>query len=131
MRVREAVAYTIALPIFGATLALGFYSQPGVAHADPIQEDSPGWSCVDDGNHICGVGNTNGVPAGCYDEGGVRVAVLPCHWEEGKDGFRYLYTHTGEVERYFPLDTDPLTFLLGHPDVTPTQAASWLELMAH
>lgn len=40
---------------------------------DAPQEDDPGWSCVDDGNRICGPGNANGVPAGRYDEGGVLV----------------------------------------------------------
>lgn len=44
-----------------------------------IQEDSPAWSCVDDGNRICGPNNPEGQPAGCYDEGGVLVAHWPCH----------------------------------------------------
>lgn len=39
----------------------------------PIQEDDPGWSCVDDGNQICGPSNTQGAPAGRYDQGGVLV----------------------------------------------------------
>ena len=52
----------------------------GLAKADPtLQEDDPGWSCVDDGNRICGPGNPQGAPAGCYDDGGVLVAAWPCH----------------------------------------------------
>src|ERR1700753_2274679 len=37
------------------------------AHADTIQEDQPGWSCVTDGNRICGPNNPEGKPAACYD----------------------------------------------------------------
>lgn len=48
------------------------------AGAQPIEEDDPGWSCVDDGNRVCGPGNSNGVPAGCYDDGGVLFAPWPC-----------------------------------------------------
>lgn len=47
-------------------------------HAAPA-EDEPGFSCVDDGNRICGPGNAEGKPAGCYDTGGVLVAPWPCH----------------------------------------------------
>lgn len=42
------------------------------AAASPM-EDQPGWSCVDDGNRICGPGNSQGAPAGLYDAGGVLV----------------------------------------------------------
>lgn len=38
-----------------------------------VTEDSPLWDCTMMGNHICGPGNSNGVPAGCYDQGGVMV----------------------------------------------------------
>lgn len=38
-----------------------------------IDEDESGWSCVDMGNKVCGPGNSNGAPAGRYDEGGVLV----------------------------------------------------------
>lgn len=48
------------------------------AQAAPM-EDEPGWSCVDDGNRICGPGNPEGKPAACYDDGGVIVALWPCH----------------------------------------------------
>jgi hypothetical protein len=40
-------------------------------------EDEPGWSCVDDGNKVCGSGNEQGVPAGRYDEGGVLMDPWP------------------------------------------------------
>lgn len=58
--------------------ALGIWFAP-LASADGPLEDEPGWSCVDDGNRICGPGNANGVPAGCYDDGGVLVAAWPCY----------------------------------------------------
>lgn len=51
-----------------------------------VQEDSPAWSCVDDGNRICGPGNSNGAPAGCYDDGGVLVATWPCYVVINPDG---------------------------------------------
>lgn len=62
--------------------ALGIPIGPALiatAHADTITEDSPAWSCVDDGNRICGPGNPEGKPAACYDDGGVIVAAWPCH----------------------------------------------------
>jgi hypothetical protein len=46
--------------------------------ASAVDEDDLGWSCVDDGNRICGPGNPEGRPAGCYDDGGVLVAAWPC-----------------------------------------------------
>jgi hypothetical protein len=66
--------------------ALGIWFAP-LASADAPLEDSPDWSCVDDGNRVCGPDNANGVPAGCYDEGGVLVALWPCEgpmiWNSG------------------------------------------------
>ncbi|AYP70047.1 hypothetical protein I5G62_gp61 [Mycobacterium phage CRB2] len=44
----------------------------------PSEEDEPGWSCVDDGNRVCGPNNPEGKPAGCYDLGGVLIAPWPC-----------------------------------------------------
>jgi hypothetical protein len=63
-----------------AALALAISSAftPAVAHADPITEDDPLWSCVDDGNRVCGPNNPEGKPAACYDDGGVIVAMWPC-----------------------------------------------------
>lgn len=40
-------------------------------------EDESGFSCVDDGNKVCGPDNPAGVPAGLYDEGGVLIDVWP------------------------------------------------------
>lgn len=58
--------------------ALGVYVAPH-AVADTCQEDQKCWSCVDDGNRVCGPGNPEGKPAGCYDDGGVLVASWPCY----------------------------------------------------
>lgn len=57
----------------------------------PVLEDDPGWSCVTDGNRICGPGNTEGKPAGCYDDGGVWVAAWPCHVVVNPDGSSDVY----------------------------------------
>lgn len=79
-------------PIAAAALiSLAVLAAPA-AHAAPITEDDPGWSCVDDGNRICGPNNANGVAAGCYDDGGVLVAVWPCHIEVNPDGSADVYT---------------------------------------
>lgn len=85
MNRRQAIAATTAVWTLGGSLALGFVASPAI-HAHPHvyaqqqqpEEDSPEWSCVDDGNRVCGPGNSNGALAGCYDEGGVLVAVWPC-----------------------------------------------------
>jgi len=47
-------------------------------HIVIVHEDDPAWSCVDDGNRICGPGNPQGAPAGQYDEGG----VLTIPWDQ-------------------------------------------------
>lgn len=73
-----------------ALIALGVLSSP-VAHAAP-NEDQPGWSCVDDGNRVCGPHNAQGAPAGCYDEGGVLVAAWPCYVVVNPDGSSDVYT---------------------------------------
>jgi hypothetical protein len=91
-------ATAIALAPLAASLA--------TAHADTPQEDQPGWSCVDDGNHACGPNNAQGAPAGCYDEGGVLVASWPCRWATLPDGMRVLYTHDGGSELYYPIDAE-------------------------
>lgn len=103
---RQAITLTLITPVFGASLALGLATlHPAIASADesvmhdgtsfvrqpdgsllhvddkthlPITEDDPRWSCVDDGNRVCGPHNANHVPAGCYDDGGVWVAPFPC-----------------------------------------------------
>lgn len=113
----------------GAALAAMLLASPD-AKADPVQEDQPGWSCVDDGNHMCGPGNANGVPAGCYDDGGVLVASWPCRWEVGADGYRYLFTSDGEVQRYLPTPTrTAVDWLLGTPTIQACGAATLSDLM--
>jgi hypothetical protein len=63
-----------------ASIAVAFAAIAGitapVASAAPM-EDEPGFSCVDDGNKICGPGNEQGVPAGRYDVDGVLVDPWP------------------------------------------------------
>ena len=68
MTARQAWALVVADFLLGASLAFGLAR----AHADPYcMEDQPCWSCVDDGNRICGPDNPQGVPPGLYDEGGL------------------------------------------------------------
>ena len=77
----RTIALVVVKAALGASLALGFTAAPhGDAHADDttvIFEDDPRWSCVDDGNKVCGPGNPQGVPAGRYDEGGVLIDPWP------------------------------------------------------
>lgn len=56
------------------------------AKASPL-EDEPGYSCVDQGNRVCGPNNSNGVPAGCYDDGGVLWKAWPCDPWKPSDGY--------------------------------------------
>ena len=94
---RTTLALVAAKVALGAGLALGFANMPhALAHTDTIAgydayaaevgddnadgvitEDESGWSCVDDGNRICGPDNAQGVPAGYYDEGGVLIDPWP------------------------------------------------------
>lgn len=54
------------------------------AYASPA-EDDPGWSCVDAGNHVCGPRSDDyGHIPGCYDDGGVLVALWPCEAWKGQ-----------------------------------------------
>jgi hypothetical protein len=71
----------IAAPIDHYAFEMGDDNGDGV-----VQEDESGWSCVDQGNRTCGLGNSNGVPAGCYDDGGVIVAPWPCYVVVNADG---------------------------------------------
>jgi hypothetical protein len=57
--------------------------------AAQINEDDPGWSCVDDGNRVCGPNNPEGKPAACYDDGGVIVQLWPCNPWEPNMGHRH------------------------------------------
>ena len=61
------------------------------------EEDDPGWSCITDGNRICGPGNPDGVPAGCYDDAGMLVAPWPCFVVVNPDGTSDVYV--GEEHR--------------------------------
>lgn len=78
----------IVVAIAGASLA-GHTATPAPApQAQPVitykwgqakapaklQEDDPGWNCATMGNHVCGPGNTEHLPAGCYDD---AMLVLP------------------------------------------------------
>ena len=92
MKTHHAIALVAVAPAFGASLVLGL----ATAHAEPIQEDSPNWSCVDDGNRICGPNNAEGQPAGCYDDGGVLVAAWPC--------YVVIDPQTGDSDVYTPGD---------------------------
>lgn len=60
--------------------------------AHRVEEDDPGWSCVSDGNRICGPANSEGKPAGCYDDGGVMVAAWPCYVVVNGKGDADVYT---------------------------------------
>lgn len=64
----------LAALVLSASVAL---APVALASASPL-EDEQGWSCVDDGNRVCGPGNSDGKPAACYDQGGVIVALWPC-----------------------------------------------------
>jgi hypothetical protein len=93
----HAITLVAAKAVLGAGVVLGLAAAPhGTAHTDTVvgydaynaevgddngdgvvSEDESGWSCVDDGNRVCGPGNGQGVPAGRYDEGGVLVDPWP------------------------------------------------------
>lgn len=77
MNRKQALVLVTGKVAFGAAMVAGLHTLP-VAAATPPLEDEPGWSCVDDGNRICGPNNSEGKPAACYDDGGVIVALWPC-----------------------------------------------------
>lgn len=79
-----SLAHTLAV----AALAASALLSPAPAYAAPL-EDEQGWSCVDDGNHVCGPDNAEGKPAACYDDGGVIVALWPCTAWQPSDGYRH------------------------------------------
>lgn len=80
------VGLTIGFPS-GVTI-----STAAATPAGQTQEDDPGWDCVSMGDRVCGPGNSNGVPAACYDEGGVIVALWPCSVVVNADGSSDVYT---------------------------------------
>jgi hypothetical protein len=57
--------------------AIGFLALSPAPDAG-VTEDSPSWSCVHDGNRVCGPNNGNGVTPGCYDGYGVMADPWPC-----------------------------------------------------
>ena len=77
---RVPVRRTVAVIAICGALGAGIH--PG--HVP--MEDESSWDCVSDGNRICGPGNPQGQPAGCYDDGGVLVAPWPCHVVVNPDG---------------------------------------------
>ena len=77
---------TTAIVVAGVVTA-GVYAPEGSASP---QEDDPGWSCVDDGNRVCGPQSDDwGHTPGCYDDGGVLVALWPCEAWKLSDGYRH------------------------------------------
>lgn len=97
MNTKHAFALATAVPILGASMALGFATDhhvgattqrmelrhseaPSHTYAstdDGIAEDSPEWDCVSMGNRVCGPDNAQGKPAGRYDDGGVLITPWP------------------------------------------------------
>jgi hypothetical protein len=84
MKTKTASLLVAGVWIFGGLMAAGEVQ----AHASG-PEDGPAWSCVDDGNRICGPDNSEGKPAACYDDGGVIVALWPCTPWEPNMGHRH------------------------------------------
>lgn len=72
-------------------IALAAISATATAHAAPA-EDEPGFSCITDGNRICGPNNPTGAIAGCYDDTGALVAPWPCHIVVDQNGDADVYT---------------------------------------
>lgn len=72
-------------------IALATLSVPATAAAAPA-EDQPGFSCITDGNRICGPNNANGAAAGCYDDTAQLVAPWPCHIVVDQNGDADVYT---------------------------------------
>jgi len=76
-----------------AAVALALALTGGVAHATP-QEDDKDWSCVTQGNRVCGPDGDNfGHTPGCYDDTGRMVAAWPCHVVVNRDGSADVYTN--------------------------------------
>lgn len=93
--------------MLAASAIATWQASTALADANGPLEDEPGWSCVDQGNHICGPDNSNGVPPGCYvplseaerlglaisdrdaDDGGVLFAPWPCKAWSPEDGYHH------------------------------------------
>lgn len=78
-----------ALAALALATALGLPTAAAYTATAEVTEDSTEWSCVEDGNRICGPGNSEGQPAACYDDGGVIVALWPCNPWEANMGHRH------------------------------------------
>lgn len=65
--------------------------------ATQITEDDPGWSCVADGNRICGPNNSEGKTPACYNDVGAIVAAWPCHIKVNADGSADVYEGVVDV----------------------------------
>ena len=89
MNRNQGISLTATKLVFGVSMAVGLALHTPPAIAAPISDDDPNWSCVDSGNRVCGPGNSNGVTAGCYGDGGVLVAVWPCEAWKPSDGYRH------------------------------------------
>jgi hypothetical protein len=83
-RKRNARKHNVKLVIGGAVAilaVLGIQSTFNSPHATTntaaqsviVPEDSPAFDCTTMGDHECWPGNSNGVPPGIYDKGGVMV----------------------------------------------------------
>ena len=72
----------------GAAVGAMLLADPEASGAP--QEDDPGWSCVDQGNRVCGpLSDDYGHTPGCYDDGGVLVELWPCDAWKPSDGYRH------------------------------------------
>jgi predicted Fe-S protein YdhL (DUF1289 family) len=49
-------------------------AEPTITYRWGQTEDTPGWNCATDGNHVCGPRNPEHLPAGCYDN---ATLVIP------------------------------------------------------
>lgn len=85
-----ATAATV-LVTFGAIIAA---TPAPAANADPtLQEDDPGWSCIDSASRVCGpLSDDWGHTPGCYDDTRTLVASWPCSVVVNPDGSSDIYT---------------------------------------
>jgi hypothetical protein len=87
-RKQSMLKYVAAAALGAGIAAAGI----GIGHANATpEEDQPGWSCVHDGNRICGPGNAEGAVAGCYQDDGTLVVPWPCWVVVNDDGSSDIY----------------------------------------
>lgn len=75
----------------GVVVALAVALSVQVYSAGHLPEDSDSFDCRSDGNRICGPGNSQGVPAGCYSDAGALVSAWPCRIVVNADGSADVY----------------------------------------